>query len=570
MHSSNILWIIIRRMRTPLLVIVITFSISILGLVLIPGMDNNGHIYHLNFLDAFYFVTYMASTIGFGEIPYEFTYAQRLWVLFSIYISVIGWFYAIGALVTLIQDKKLISELKIAKFNKKIKNLKEHFVIILGYNHTTKELIHRLSEDNRRIVVIDKNQEKIDELELENFIPEVYAISANIDSPDTLRLAGISKRNCKAIIVLFDNDFKNTKIALLARLLNQKINIVVKSSTKEQTEHLKNLGIKSIIDPFNLVANRFYLAISAPDLWFLEMVIFGHNLDIKEYDPLPKGKYIICGYGRMGKALRESLDKANIECSFIDLKSASHKAKKNSAIFGDAQDYKKLVKAGIKNAVAIIAATKDDLINLTILRAAKNINPDIYTIGRENTIDDITIFNSAKIDRVYILEEIISEHVHRLISMPLAYRFLEEIYKKTNDWAEDLTKSLKIISNNIVELFEVRIVKSEAYALTKYLKNGGTINLGLLARSLEDRSKRSKIIFLMVKNRKEEITLLPDDNYEVKVSDRLLIASTQEAREDFELIINNNNELYYILTGKELRFGVYKLFDKIAKKERNE
>lgn len=553
-------------MRTPLLVIIITFSISILGLVLIPGVDNNGHIYHLNFLDAFYFVTFMASTIGFGEIPYEFTYAQRLWVLFSIYISVIGWFYAIGALVTLIQDKNLISELKIAKFSKKIKNLKEHFVIILGYNHTTKDLIYRLSVDNKRIVVIDKNQEKIDELELENFIPEVYAIAANIDSADTLRLAGISKRNCKAIITLFDNDFKNTKIALLVKLLNKKINIVVKSSTKEQTEHLKNLGIKNIIDPFQLVANRFYLAISAPNLWILEMLIFNHDLYIKTYESLPKGKYIICGYGRMGRALRESLDKANIDCNFIDLKSASHKANKKSAIFGDAEDYKSLIKAGIKDASAIVAATKDDLINLTILLTAKKINPDIYTIGRENTLDDITIFNSAKIDRVYILEKLISEHVHRLISMPLAYIFLEELYKKTDEWGENVAKLLKSKTNYNPELFEVRIVKSQAYSLTTYLKDGGSVNLGLLARCLRDRTKRSKIIFLLVKNRKEEVTLLPDDNYEVKVSDRFLIAATKEAREDFELIINNNNELYYALTGKELKFGIHNFFDKITHK----
>ena len=567
MHSSNILWIVIRRMRVPLLVIIITFSISILGLVLIPGVDSNGHTYNMSFLDAFYFVTFMASTIGFGEIPYEFTYAQRLWVLFSIYIAVIGWFYAIGALVTLIQDKKLISELKIAKFSKKIKNLKEHFVIILGYNHTTKELIHRLSADNKRIVVIDKNQEKIDELELENFIPEVYAIAANIDSPDTLRLAGIGKRNCKAIVTLFDNDFKNTKIALLVRLLNKKINVIVKSSTKEQTEHLKNLGIKNIIDPFQLVANRFYLGVSAPNLWILEMLIFDHDLYIKTYQELPKGKYIICGYGRMGKALRESLDKANIDCSFIDLKSATHKASKKSAIYGDAEDYKSLIKAGVKDASAIVAATKDDLINLTILLTAKKINPDIYTIGRENSLDDITIFNSAKIDRVYILEEVISEHVHRLISMPLAYRFLEEIYKKTDEWGESVTKLLKSKTNYNPELFEVRIVKSEAYALTTYLKEGGSINLGLLARTLKDRQKRSKIVFLLVKNRKEEVTLLPDDNYEVKVSDRFLIASTKEAREDFELIINNINELHYVLTGKELRFGVYKIFDKLLHKK---
>jgi len=473
MQSSNILWIIIRRMRTPLLVIIVTFTITILGLVLIPGIDSNGNPYHMNFLDAFYFVSFMASTIGFGEIPYEFTYAQRLWVLFSIYVAVIGWFYAIGSLVTLIQDKNLINELKLAKFRKKIKELKEPFVIILGYNNTTKELIYRLSQDNKRIVVIDKNQDKIDELELENFIPEVYAFSANIDSPNILNLAGAKKRNCKAIVTLFDNDYKNTKIALLVRLINPKLNIIVKTSTKEQTEHLKNLGIKNIIDPFQLVAKRFHLALASPNLWILEMLLFNHEEYIKTYEPLPRGKYIICGYGRMGQALQKSLEEANIEQSYIDLKSSSHKAKKNSAIYGDAQDYKELLEAGIKDASAIVAATKDDLINLTIILTAKKINPNIYTIGRENTLDDITIFNSAKIDRVYILEEIISEHVHRITSMPLAYQFLNEVYKQNDEWAEALVKRIKTKTKYNPELIEVRVVKSEANALTDYLKNGG-------------------------------------------------------------------------------------------------
>ena len=564
MHSSNILWIIIRRMRTPLLVIIITFAISILGMVLIPGVDSTGHPYHLNFLDAFYFVTYMASTIGFGEIPYEFTYEQRLWVLFSIYISVIGWFYAIGALVALIQDKKLINELKIAKFDKKIKELKEPFVIILGYNNTTKDLIKRLSADNKRIVVIDKDQERIDELELENFIPEVYALQASAETPEVLKLAGIKKRNCKAIVTLFDNDFKNTKIALLAKILKPKINIIVKSSTMEQTQHLKNLGIKNIIDPFTFIANRFYLAITAPNLWILEMLLFGHSL--QEYEPLPKGKYIICGYGRMGKALTESLKRAEVEYSFIDLKSSSHKAKKKSAIFGDAQDYQELIKAGIKEASAVVAATKDDLINLTILLTAKKINPDIYTIGRENTIDDLTIFNSAKIDRVYILEEIIAEHVHRLISLPLTYRFYQEIYKHNDAWGEELVDRIKsTIGDEKPQIFEVRIVKNEAYALTEYLKSGGSVNLGLISRNLSDRKKRLQLIYLLVKNRKEEVTILPDDNYEVKVSDRLLIIATKEAKEDFELLINNIHEFEYAIHGKDYKFGIYKFFRKDEK-----
>ena len=59
----------------------------------------------MGFFDAFYFMSYTATTIGFGELPYPFTDAQRLWVTITIYLTVIGWAYAIGSLLTLLQDR---------------------------------------------------------------------------------------------------------------------------------------------------------------------------------------------------------------------------------------------------------------------------------------------------------------------------------------------------------------------------------------------------------------------------------------------------------------------------------
>lgn len=559
--NNNILWIIIRRIRTPLIVIIVTFSISILGMVLIPGVDSNGNTYNMSFFDAIYFVTYMATTIGFGEIPYEFTYPQRFWVLFSIFIGVIGWFYAIGTLVSLLQDKKLIAQIHISSFSRKVKNLKEPFIIILGYNNITKELINKLSS-SKRIVVIDKNPDRIDELELENFIPEVYALPGDVNNPEILKIAGIKKRNCKAVVVLFDNDFKNTKVALLARLLNDRINLIVKSTTKEQTEHLKNLGIQNIIDPFNLVANRFYLAITSPSLWLLEMMCFEHDLNIRKEEFLPKGKYVICGYGRMGKALGDSLIRAGLEYSYIDLKSNNYKKRKNSAIFGDGEDYKTLIKAGVKEAVAIISATKDDLINLTILLTAKKINPEIYTIGRENTLEDVTIFNSAKIDRIYVLEDVISEYVHKITHIPLSHIFLSKIHKESEMWGEELVERLKSQVGYSPKLFEIRVSRDETYALYKHLKDNNIVKLKDILRSFEDRTKRAKMVILLIKNRKEQITFLPDDDYEIKVSDRLLIASTEDVMQDFEYIVNNINEFNYILTGQDIKFGVFKTLSK--------
>ena len=48
-----------------------------------------------------------------------------------------------------------------------------------------------------RVVVVDKNEEKIEELELENFIPEVPALAADASNPDVLKMAGIHKKSVK-------------------------------------------------------------------------------------------------------------------------------------------------------------------------------------------------------------------------------------------------------------------------------------------------------------------------------------------------------------------------------------
>ena len=78
---------------------------AISGLTLIPGPDADGNPWRMGLFHALYFVSFMSTTIGFGEIPYEFTDGQRLWVMFCIYATVVVWIYAIGTLIALLQDK---------------------------------------------------------------------------------------------------------------------------------------------------------------------------------------------------------------------------------------------------------------------------------------------------------------------------------------------------------------------------------------------------------------------------------------------------------------------------------
>ena len=548
--NDQIIWIVLKRLRIPFLVIIVTFSISIIGLMLINGADNTGKIYHMTFFDAFYFVSYMASTIGFGEAPYAFTYPQRMWVSASIYITVIGWFYGIGTIISLIQDETLKKAISRNSFRKQVLSLVDPFYIILGYNSITKSIIDRVGKNEFRIVVLDKDEAKIEELILENFYPNVPAFVGEATNQKMLNMAGIHQKNCLGVISLFEDDAKNTEIATICRLLNKRVDVIVKASSPQHLEYFKSIGLLHVQNPFEIISQRMFYSITAPHIWLLEMWIYGHALNLRNRDLLPHGRYIICGYGRMGKAIEEGLQKASIEYELYDIDAKEYKDKKGTTIFGDEEDVKKLLDLGIERCACIIAATENDLLNLTILNNAKTLNPDIYTIARENSLDDLNIFQAAKIDRIYILEQILADTTYNYLAQPLTELFIQEIRKQDEEWAVKSVQILHSITKTTPSYFEIQIDIVSAYALSLELKKQSLITLSNLRRSREDRTQALEIIYLLLK-REDEIYLMPDLDMEIQIGDKLLIASDEESKNDFEYIINNIYELNYVLENRQ-------------------
>ena len=103
---NSAFFLVLRRMRVPIIVLIVIYAVSVFGLTLVPGVDAEGKVAApLSFFHAFYFISYTATTIGFGEIPGAFSDAQRMWVTVCIYLTVIGWSYSIVTLIALLQDK---------------------------------------------------------------------------------------------------------------------------------------------------------------------------------------------------------------------------------------------------------------------------------------------------------------------------------------------------------------------------------------------------------------------------------------------------------------------------------
>ena len=551
---NNTLFIILQKMRMPFLVIIITYTIAIVGLVLIEGIDTNGNTYRMSIFDAFYFVSYTATTIGFGEIPYAFTYPQRIWVTFSIYLTVLGWFYSIGSLISLLQDKLFISELEKAKFLRQIKNLNEKFIVVLGYNQITRKIIIKAMEQDLRTVIIEKDKTKINNLNLENFTPTVPVLYSENYSVKVLEAAGLKKRNCKAIVSLFEDDALNLKITLISKALNPNVKVAVKSTTSNHTENLKDLDAEVIVNPFSIISSEISLALWSPNLFKLEKWLYGIDNLNATLPIFPKGLYIVCGYGRMGKKVFEKLNEHDIEVKLIEIDKNKNieltKDEISHLVFGNADDRELLLDVGIKEAVAIAAITDNDTTNLSILATAKKLNPNIVTIVRENEIVDDFLFKNANINHIFTPSRILVNKVTNALIMPLSDRFLKLIIKKDNIWASKLVSRLLKEINEKPLLIELEINENKTPQIYKYLLSKQSLNLNLLATSLYNKEQKNNVVPLLLQ-RENDTILLPLWEEELKIGDKILLACDSHAKDDIEYICQNIYEFYYALTGKE-------------------
>ena len=560
--GNNALWIILQKLRSPLLAIIVTYSIAILGMVLIPTLKENGEIYHLSFFDAFYFVSYMASTIGFGESPYAFTYAQKFWVTFSIYLTVIGWFYGIGTLVSAITDKTLKFELMRSRFKKQVNNIPTDFVIILGYTYVNAEVIKKFHSANLEAVLIDKSEEKINFFLLEENSRDIPVLVGDALLSETLKDAGIQHANCKAIVSLFTDEVKNLRISILTKFLNPKVKVIAKSTVRDITNSILDTDIAKPVNSFSIFAKRVDVAMHAPHALILENWIYDNSDLMDEAQFIPMGRYIVCGYGRFGMALQETFHKHDVDYVFIDKNRLAPQKmiEEGRFIRANPDDKEVLLEAGIKEASVLVVGTKDDIDNLSILITAKKLNPDIYIIVRENTMQEISIFQEARIDWVFMKERILINKTSLALTKPLQHCFLKKVIQENEIWAKTLVKWLRTSIGANPSLMDLVINKEESYAIYHELKRGTAIPIEILLHRLSDRKQTNHAIPMMIKRGEKEI-LLPQKGTKIKLGDKLLIACNEESREEIELIASNLYELHYMLFGEEKMTWIFeKLF----------
>lgn len=555
---TSTIFLVLRRLRTPLIVLITIFAISVLGLTLVPGPSGpDGALPRLSFFHAVYFFSYTATTIGFGEIPYAFSEQQRLWVTVCIYLSVIGWAYTLGTVFAMLQDKNFLNAVAVQRFARQVRRLREPFFLVCGYGETGRLICKALDEMGYRAVVIERDEAKVGDLELQSYSADMPALCADAGQPDTLLFAGLTSRYCRGVITLTNDDSTNLAVAIAARLLAPSLPALCRAEHAETVANMASFGTRHIINPFEKFGEYMALALHSPAAYHLLLWLTGlPGTTVTRHRDPPAGRWVLCGYGTFGRVMTGALENAGLPVTIIDRAPPTDPA--HIWVKGDGTGHEALQASGIHDAVGIVAATGHDVNNLSIVVTARQMNPGLFTVLRQNQVANRALFDAFESDFTMVPSEIVSHECLAILTTPLLAPFLDAVRKSDEPWAcgllDDLTGRF---GWDVPAVWSVTLNLAQAPSVYRLLMRGATRpSLDELLRApVTDRPALACRPLLLVRDGRRP-NLLPAGHEMLQLGDQILFVGTEQARKELGLTLFNGHTLQYVLTGKDSPGGL--------------
>lgn len=550
---ENIVFLILRRMRQPLLTLLLVYAIAVLGLTLIPGRDADGNVWHMSIFHAFYFVSYMATTIGFGEIPHAFSDAQRLWVSLSLYAAVVSWIYAFGTILSLVQDRTFQDAIAENRFARRIRGMREPFHLICGYGETGSTLVQTLTRRGQHAVVIDIDEARTNVIQLQDLPEFVPALNGDAAVTRHLKKAGLMHPACVSVVALTDDNTVNLKIAITAKLLNSRVKVICRADSHDVEANMASFGTDHIVDPFDTFASHLSVAFQAPCLYLLQRWLTGREGSAMSEPLYPprEGHWIVCGYGRFGKAICSRLKREGLRVVVVEALPEKTGRPDQDFVAGRGTEADTLTEAGIEQAAGLVAGTDDDANNLSIVMTARELNDKLFVVVRQNQHDNQHIIVAVHADMIMHPSAIIAEKIRVLLATPMLYEFLSLALYQDDSWACELASRVTALVKDEVPLVrEWELGEPEAGALCKYLEKGGQFLIGDLLRDPWQRERSLNAIVLLVRRRNDRL-LLPEADAAIRPHDRLLICGDQTAFTRMQWNVSHQHTIDYIRTGED-------------------
>ncbi len=209
-----------------------------------------------------------------------------------------------------------------------------------------------------------------------------------------------------------------------------------------------------------------------------------------------KDHYIICGFGLMGREIAKELGRDRVVIIDRDInKVESAKMKGYIAIHGDATDEDILEKAGVRRAKVIVGCMTD-VCNAFALLAAKDLNPNIYTIAVLRNPEAEKKLRRVGVDLILSPYKDVARKVFAMLMRPATVEFIETIMGR----------------------------KGDSFLLEKIVLERGE----LIGKTLKELDLRRKFGCMVVAIARNGNLILPDPNIRLEKGDVLFVIGKEK------------------------------------------
>jgi voltage-gated potassium channel len=134
---------------------------------------------------------------------------------------------------------------------------------------------------------------------------------------------------------------------------------------------------------------------------------------------------IVCGWGRVGRAIGAELTAAGAELVVVDRDPARPPGAGIPSIVDDATEDRVLQRAGVSRARALVAALDGDAANLFVTLSARSLRPDLFIVARARIEESEEKLRRAGADRVVNPQSIGGARIAAFVLQPNVTEFLD-------------------------------------------------------------------------------------------------------------------------------------------------
>ncbi len=531
--TTEVIFLIMRRMRAPLIVIITIFSFCTAGMMLMPGVDPQGNPYRLNIFDAFYQMTITLTTVGYTEAPHAFSYPQRMWLSLSIFLLVISWAYGIGVFLALIQGAAFQAAVAAQQFRRQVHRLVEPFVIVAGYGDAGRIVGAELDEHYRRFVVVDRSEDSVASVISGQLSFDVPAVQADCAAPAVLGMAGLGHRNCEGVLALTADDDTNLAVVMAASLLRPDLPVLGRCAHHRTGTRMEHFAPNSAINAGDRFSRYLALSIDRPVSHQLLRWLMDNDQEqlLPARHDLATRRWLVCAEGEFGEAVVSELAGIGVSVRLIDPADSD---------------------PDVSGAVGFVAGTDNDTVNIALAEHARHANPDAYLVLRQQTNTRKGLLQALRIDSVYSASELIAREVLARILTPLFWSFVDHTFTRDDQWATAVRDHLEQrCGRRTPERDVITINATQTPAIAGWLRQERTLTLGTLMRQPDDREVTLPLAALVLV-RDGESQYLPAEDTPLALGDQVLLVGKPDGLTQVRDICHYPATVEYLATGRDV------------------